>query len=413
MYTPWIWTRMLHACIITGSHSSNLSLKLSLKCRDIIICDKYKRTFPHIRLRGDQSSKSDFMNTGRGEKMSTSVTSNIMGNHGHFIIVDDPMDPKESLSEVQRETANDWMSGTLSSRKKDQANTPTILIMQRLHENDCTADMIERIKEARRIAIKEGNEVAPLRLKHICLPAEVSNRIKPKQLTSYYKDGLMDPIKLPQEVLSEKKVKEYFYAGQFEQWPVPIGGGMFKIDRIKIDVSDGKWNQLVRFWDKAGTEGGTGAFTVGLLMGKDREGRFWILDIIRGRWDSAKRESIIRQTAMIDGKNVIIGVEQEPGSGGKESAQATVRNLAGWTVIVDKPSGADSSKIQRADPFSTQVNSSNVSMIKAEWNLAFLGELGMFDKGKYKDQVDASSGAFNILTGRIRRAGPMFRKSTD
>src|SRR5262249_54420238 len=35
-----------------------------------------------------------------------------------------------------------------------------------------------------------------------------------------------------------------------------------------------------------------------------------------------------------------VGVEQEPGSGGKESAEATIRNLAGFRVFADKVTGS-------------------------------------------------------------------------
>jgi predicted phage terminase large subunit-like protein len=143
-------------------------------------------------------------------------------------------------------------------------------------------------------------------------------------------------------------------------------------------------------------------------MGQDIEGRFWILDVIRGRWASNEREKIIKQTAIIDGRDIIVGIEQEPGSGGKESAENTVRNLAGWRVVVDKPSGADSSKELRADPYSVQVNNGNVSMIRADWNTDYIQELMFFPRSTFKDQVDASSGAFNTICKRKRRAGALF-----
>ena len=38
--------------------------------------------------------------------------------------------------------------------------------------------------------------------------------------------------------------------------------------------------------------------------------------------------------------NYEVGIEQEPGSGGKESAEATVRNLAGKRIF-GHPSGHD------------------------------------------------------------------------
>ena len=87
-------------------------------------------------------------------------------------------------------------------------------------------------------------------------------------------------------------------------------------------------------------------------------------------------------------------MEQEPGSGGKESAEATVRNLAGYSVAVDHPTG---DKVFRADPPSVQVNAGNVLMLYGEWNHEVVEELRFFPFGTYKDIVDALSAAINKL----------------
>ena len=412
MLQPWMWTRMPEAQVIGGSYRSDLSMDLSLKGRDVILSDKYRILFPDIQLRRDQAGKTHFMNTKRGWRYATSTKATITGFHGHLILVDDPLDPGQAASEIELKGANNWIKGELGQRKVNQAKTPIVLIMQRLHQDDPTAFLMEMAKEEQRIATLEGVVDAPYKLKHICLPAELSRDIRPRYLRKYYTDGVMDPIRLGREVLREKKVRgDYFYAGQFMQNPIPAGGGMFKTDRILIDVPHVRsMASYCRFWDKAGTAGGDGAYTVGLLMGKDKSGRFWIQDVIRGRWSSDERENIIKQTAQIDGLDCWIGIEQEPGSGGKESAENTVRNLAGWKVFIDKPSGADSSKEQRADPFSVQVNSGNVLMVKAEWNRPYLEELKYFPASKYKDQVDASSGAFNKLSVGMGTVGAFMRK---
>jgi len=98
---------------------------------------------------------------------------------------------------------------------------------------------------------------------------------------------------------------------------------------------------------------------------------------------------------------VRVYVEQEPGSGGKESAEATIRNLAGWAVYADKPTG---DKAFRADPYSVQVNNGAFQLLRGEWNAKFLEEHRFFPFGTYKDQVDASAGAFNqLVSKRIAR----------
>jgi predicted phage terminase large subunit-like protein len=148
--------------------------------------------------------------------------------------------------------------------------------------------------------------------------------------------------------------------------------------------------------------GGKGAFTVGVLMCKDRDGVFWVEDVIRGQWEATERERVIRSTAGLDGRSTSIVIEQEPGSGGKESAQATVRNLAGFVVSVDRPTG---DKVLRADAFAAQVNAGNVGVVTGPWVERFKNELRHFPLGKYKDQVDAADMGFNKLFSRIRVGG--------
>jgi predicted phage terminase large subunit-like protein len=232
--------------------------------------------------------------------------------------------------------------------------------------------------------------------------------VKPRSLRRKYVDGLMDPVRISRKVLQEARgqLGEYGYAGQFGQSPVPMGGAMFEVDKLVIaprapSRDRFKRGKLIRFWDKAATHE-AGAWTVGVLIGEDIDGNIWILDVIRFRKGVTERERIIRQTAEIDGRGVWIGLEQEPGSGGKESAQATVRNLKGWVVKLDRPTG---DKAIRAEPFAAQVGAGTVYIVTANWNVSYIDELRHFPESTYKDQVDASSGGFNIVATKKTRVG--------
>ena len=388
MFPAWAWTRMQTARCICASYAYTLAMDLSRSTRDIINSELFKNTFPGIELRGDQNTKHYFLNTEGGARYSVGTGGTITGMHGHFLIIDDPLNPLEAVSEVELKACNRWMRETLPTRKVHKAITPIILIMQRLHQNDPTGMMLETF---------EG------KIRHICLPAESTDHIQPPELKNKYKNGLFDPIRMDEKVLFENRAAlgEYGYAGQFLQHPVPLGGGMFKIENIEVGTPPGTISSKVRYWDKAGSQD-TGAYTVGVLMGRAADGRFWVLDVIRGQWDSSRREKIIRATAEMDGKGVTVGIEQEPGSGGKESAENTVRNLAGWKIKVDRPTG---DKATRADPYSCQVNAGNVSLATGEWNRAYMDELQYFPHSTYKDQTDASAGAFNLLAKPKVRLG--------
>jgi len=390
MLPAWMWTRMSYASIIGASHTYALAVDLSRKTRAVVKSEKYMACFPEIRVTLDQDAKGYFVNTKSGARMSAGVDGDITGRHGHMILIDDPINPKGGRSELDTLSANVSIKETLANRKKDPVMTPIIMIMQRLSENDPTGMMLREW---------------PDKIKHICLPAEVTKDIKPIELKKYYKDGLMFPARHPKDFLEKEKGRgEYYYAGQFLQSPIPLGGAMFHVDRFVFeDLPPKKLKTQVRYWDKAGTKD-AGAYSVGVLMGKDMDDCFWVLDVVRGRWDTATRERMIKQTAELDGKQILIGIEQEPGSSGKESAESSVRNLAGWRVRIDRPTG---DKAQRADPFSTQVNNGNVMLLRRPWNKDYIEELRYFslENSKYKDQVDASSGAFKFISGPTWKAG--------
>jgi hypothetical protein len=118
---------------------------------------------------------------------------------------------------------------------------------------------------------------------------------------------------------------------------------MFPIEKFKIVpvVNLHEIKRSVRYWDKAGTADG-GAFTVGVLMHWMQDGRFVVGDVRRGQWSALDRERLIKSTAETDKQAVprhFIWVEQEPGSSGRESAEATIRMLAGWKVRADRVTG--------------------------------------------------------------------------
>jgi predicted phage terminase large subunit-like protein len=181
-------------------------------------------------------------------------------------------------------------------------------------------------------------------------------------------------------------------------WKVRASAGkVFPRDAWRIVPAVPKGTiRWVRYWDKAGTED-DGDWSVGVLMGYHKElEHYFVKDVIRGQWGSAERNRIMRETAELDGHDVEIWVEQEPGSGGKESAETSVRLLRGFTVRVER---VTLNKKQRADPMAAQQQVGNISLVRGEWVPAYIWELERFvTKGIPDDQVDASSGAFNKLS---------------
>jgi predicted phage terminase large subunit-like protein len=188
------------------------------------------------------------------------------------------------------------------------------------------------------------------------------------------------------------------FAALYQQRPAPAEGGMFKRHWFEIvdamPAPDGC--QWVRWWDKAGTASG-GDYSAGVLM-LAHDGQFYVADVQRGQWSSDERNRIVLQVAALDaertGNTCVTWTEQEPGSSGKDVAEALVKMLAGYPVRYEPSTG---SKEVRAMPFAAQCEAGNVKVLRAAWNAAYLDELTSFLSSTNDDQVDASSGAFNKL----------------
>jgi predicted phage terminase large subunit-like protein len=153
-------------------------------------------------------------------------------------------------------------------------------------------------------------------------------------------------------------------------------------------------DQIVRYWDRASTKDG-GDYTVGTKLVFTKQGRWVVLDVVRGQWSSLGNEQMIARTASNDGVNVPIRMEQEPGSSGKDVIDQYKRNvLYGYNFAGIKSTG---SKEDRAAPFAGAAEAGHVSIVEATWNRAWLDELSLFPVGANDDQVDSVSGAANFL----------------
>lgn len=405
MFPAWCWTKWYWMRFITASYSSALSLESAEYCRDLVRSPQFKALYPELDIKEDKDTKTNFKIVKKdwwhgklnkeprilqgGNRYTTSVGGTLMGFHADLIIWDDPINPTQSISDKEREIATRWIDQTLPTRKTDKGISAVIGVMQRLHQDDPTGHILNKKKH---------------NVRNICLPGEIRNyrkQLNPPELAKYYVDDLLDPGRLSWANLKdlEADLGQYGYAGQIGQNPTPAGGGMFHVDcftPIQVPPPVKEVVQTIRYWDKAGSEG-KGAFTVGVKMCVLRDGTFVVLDVRRGQWGSNAREQVIKDTARADGPNTIIWIEQEPGSGGKESAEGTIRNLVGYVVYADRPTG---DKVFRADPYSVQVNNGAFQMLKGDWNSSFIEEHRFFPFGTYKDQVDAAAGAFNHLAAR-------------
>ncbi len=362
------------------SYSSELSYTLSRAARE-----NYLEAGGVIK--DDVFAVKHFETPEAGGCWSAGVGSSITGKGFHLGIIDDPIkNAEEASSDLIREKSKEWFSSTFYTRA--EPNAAIIIIQTRWHEDDLTGWLLS-----------EETGETPEGWRILCLPA-LSDELPPFPSSCEVIEDFREthglalcPARYDETKLAQirSRIGEFHFGALYQQQPTSRKGLFF--DTSKLEIVDAAPVLATRWrgWDKAATEN-AGDFTAGVRLAKTPDGIFYIEDVVRGQFGTAARDATIRHTALQDGLRVKVIGEQEPGSGGKESAQSFTRLLSGFSVRTERATG---SKELRADPFSSQLNAGNVKLVRGEWNKAFIDELRTFPRGRHDDMVDAASLAFN------------------
>lgn len=142
------------------------------------------------------------------------------------------------------------------------------------------------------------------------------------------------------------------------------------------------------------SENGDPAYTAGVLIGKRKNGRYVIADVINRQMSASDVRKTIKLTAQSDRatyKRVRIRLPKDPGQAGKEQAESYIKFLSGFDVTAVAETG---SKEARAEPMAAQWQAGNFDIVAGPWNEEYLLQLENFPEGKFKDMVDASANGF-------------------
>lgn len=436
-YPAWLWIptagirRGPGTRIMAASYDLKASGDGQAKMRDLVLSDWYRQRWK-VELRADRQSAMHYQTTSGGWRMGVAVSAPRMGQHPHLKILDDPHNPRKLLlSDADVKMAEDFWA--LFKIRGAMFPAPNILIMQRLHEHDLCGYIREREsadwewlvlpmrwEPKRMVELSTGwrdprDPSEPLATANVAQPLLGYGQIQ-RGL-----GALLWPAEWPEEkVVSTYPPGSWVEASQAQQRPAPAGGLMFKradfriVHALPTDIVS-----KVRSWDVAGTsaedKSTKTARTVGLRMEQTASGQYIITDIQKGYWESNEVDSMMLQTAKLDGPEIRIREEREGGSSGKAVIAYHRRQLAGYAYDEYVVAGKGS-KIQRAIPLQAQSKGGNVliyvpllgdgspSPSAQKMATEFLDEIELFPAGTLKDQVDAASQAFNVLTLGISTA---------
>jgi len=395
---PAFWlSKMPDKPVMICSYGASLANEKAGASKDLIYSREYYNLFPELFKESGKWSRRKYSLKNYNSKIySAGVRGPITGKGAGLGIIDDPVKSwVEAYSPGHRDSVWEWYRTTFRTRIWEHGRI--VLIMTRWHEDDLAGRILnqagEKWKVLRYPALAETQEERD-DYNRKYLPSAVG---EPDPLGRKVAEPLAPNRYSFNALLSLKQdVGARAWGAEYQGTPKPIEGNMFKQEWLVVVDDAPREARYVRYWDKAHTEGG-GAATCGLLMCRTKEGIFYIVDVITGHWSALNRERMIKQTAQRDEdtyNHVEVWIEVEP-AGGIESAKNTVANLAGLSVKMDRPS---KSKEIRFEYFARQAEAGNVRIVRKDKMWSYIDELLLFPNSTFKDQVDATSGAFKALT---------------
>jgi predicted phage terminase large subunit-like protein len=373
LFPAWWFAQHPASAVITACHTASLAEHFGRGVRGLI---EEHEGLLNVRVRPDARAAHRFMTEQGGEYFSIGVNGAVTGRRADLAIIDDPVSSfADAESFAGRERLWNWFRSELVTRLKPQGCM--VVVMTRWHVDDLAGRLIEQ----------GGWEV--VRLPAIAEAEDCIGRAPGDALWPEWED--LDSLLTKQRMLGDRA-----FSAMFQQAPVVNGGQLFDTRRIEIVGAVGA-GTAVRAWDLAATIGDTGDpdWTVGLKLVREGDGKFTVDDIVRMQAGPGEVERTIRACAEADGRQVLVGLPQDPGQSGKFQTGVLIATLAGFRAVATRETG---NKAARAGPVASQAAYGNLRIRRAAWNAAFLDELSCFPHGRKDDQVDALSHAFALLT---------------
>jgi predicted phage terminase large subunit-like protein len=374
VFPAWYLLTRPKARVIAACHTESLAAHFGRQVRSLVL---EHGPATDDGLARDDRAAGRFATRGGASYFAAGVRGPLMGRRAELIVIDDPIkSAAEAESAAMRDALWDWYRAELTPRLTPGGKI--LLVMTRWHEDDLAG---------RLLASEDGWEL--LRMPALA-GANDPERVEGAPLWPEWEDAA---------ALARRRqtVGPRAWAALYQQAPRTEAEALFQSGRIGVLESELACSRVVRAWDLAATTVGDGRdpdWTAGIKLGRTEAGGFVVLDVRRLRGGPHEVAETIVQTARLDGRDVAVGLPQDPGQAGKQQVAWLTGLLAGFRVASGPETG---SKIIRAQPAAAQVEAGNLSIVRGTWNRAFLDELRDFPGGRKDDQVDALARALAML----------------
>jgi predicted phage terminase large subunit-like protein len=352
--------------VMINTYGAELAYDFSRKVRDEFLNNPLCWT----KLNKESTSVARWHTVDGGGMIAGGVGGPITGRGADLGIIDDPhKDFDEAQSEAYRKRVIDWYQGTFYTRL--EPNASVILIQTRWHEEDLTGHLLK-------------NE--PRKWKVIRFPALAEE----KDVLGRDEDEALCPERYPQAVIQEihEVQGSYKFAGQFQQRPAPLEGGMVKKDWFGYYSELPKdLDEWIQTWDLTFKPTGTSYVSGQVWCRKGAD--YYKVDRIKEKLEFTEQVSKIKDMSRKWPETTRKLIEDAADA---QAVKSTLKSKISGIILVP-PKG---SKEARLANVSGMIESGNVFLPRgAPWIEDFLLEVCNFPNAANDDQVDAMTLALN------------------
>src|SRR5579859_2326163 len=389
----WFWTTDPSRRFMFVSYSERLSTQHSVFRRMVIESHFYRERWGKVfSFSKDQNLKSHYENSERGAMFSTGMQATATGLGGDVLIFDDPLNPEQAVSQLEREAVNLRFDSTFRSRINNPAKGVKIIIMQRLHELDLTGHILSR----------EAN-----RWRHVSLPARAEKDeevLGPdgKVFATRPAGELLWPERLPDSFLDGQRIGmgSWAFNGQYQQSPATIEGGIIKRQWVQFyrELPE-KFDFMVQSWDCTFSGGSDNDFVAGQVWAR-AAGKYYMLPYrAYDRLDFAPTMAAIKSCY---GKfPEVNAVLIEDKANGPAIISELQKEIPG--VIGVNPEGGKLARAQATAPLweAGSILLPDPQVYGLHWMDDYLHNICTFPKAAHDDDVDATTQALIWMRTRL------------
>ena len=395
MFPVWLWTSEPERRFMFASYDSKLSTQHSLLRRNIIDSKWYRDRWTHVfQFASDQNLKTHYTNSAQGQMFSTSMNASATGLGGDCLIFDDPLDPDQALSEAERKTVNLRFDSKFRSRINSPKTGCKIIVMQRLHEEDLTGHILSREKERwvhlKLPAIAEVDEEWKFPISGRVVRRKPGDLLWPDRLSKVFLDGMKGGGSDGQGGMGT-----WAFAGQFQQNPAPLEGGLIKRAWIRYyrELPE-RFEQMFSTWDCTFKDTEEADYVAGQVWGRSGAKYMMLPYRVYRRMDFGPTLAAIKDCVKdFPSANVLI----EDKANGSAIISELQKEVPG--VIAVEPYGGKLARAQAMAPLweAGSVELPDPEFFNVPWLNDYIHNVCTFPKAAHDDDVDATSQALNYM----------------